>query len=241
MTAKKSFSLAIIALFAFALSFSSANAQKYKKYPHKSGKISYELSGDSKGTRTIYWDDYGMKELTEEHSVTKTWGMKSEANTYVLVLGKDVYSWNDDKDKENVYLSSNPIAEAWMEDGKNNKEVEKSSKDIMVGMGFEKIGDENYKGKNCEIWKGMGGAKTWTWKTYSLKTDVSMLGIDIVAEAKDMDFGASVPGEKFEYPKGRELIESDEQMQKAYEENEEDGEEGINPADVKKALKGLFK
>ncbi len=234
----KSLKLAVIAMFAFAFLITPANAQKYKKYPDKSGKITYELSGDTKGKRTIYWDDYGMKELTEEHSVTKTWGMKNENNTYVLMLGKNVYSWNDDKDKETVYLGTNPVAEAWMEDSKTNKEIEKSAKEIMEGLGFKKVGNEVFKGKNCEIWEGLGGAKTWTWKTYGLKAEVDILGIEIISTASDLDIGASVPSSKFEYPKDRKLVDSDKEMQKAYEES---GEDAVNPAEMKKMIKGLFK
>lgn len=230
----------VVLLIAILLTASSIQAGNFKKYPHKSGKIVYKLSGDTKGTRTLYWDDYGLKELTEEHSETKMFGMTNKTDSYVLNIGATIYSWIDET--EEVSKSTNPFVEAWIEEDMNSKEVEKSSKEIMEGLGFTKIGSEIYQGKNCEIWEGMG-SKVWAWQTYALKTEVEMMGVnvDVIADVKD--FGASIPASKFEYPKDRKLIDTEAQMQQYYDENEgeEEYEEEISPEDAKEMMKQLFK
>lgn len=194
----------ILTVMILCLAVNFAYAGNYKKYPDKSGKIVYELTGNTKGNRTLYWDDYGYKEMTVEKSVTKIFGMTQETNTYTLILGKDVYTWSDQDEKLNK--THNPIIDAWEENGYDDKDMETFAYQVMEQMGYEKTGSETINGKSCEIWEGSMG-KLWIWSLYNYKTEVKLMGMKMTSLATDVDINSSVPASIFEYPKDREITE----------------------------------
>jgi hypothetical protein len=181
---KRLFILSIILFLNFSLLF----AGNYKKYADKSGKIEYELTGNTKGSRTLYWDDYGYKEITIENSITKIFGIKNETNSYTLVLGTDVYTWNDKDDK--LYKSHNPIIDVWEEEQYDDEDLTEFGISMLESMGYEKTGSETVEGKNCDIWQGDMG-KIWVWSFYNIKSEVNMMGMNLYQNAnkKSIVFG----------------------------------------------------
>lgn len=204
---------------------SNIYAEKFKRYKLKSGKIEYKLSGNSKGRTITSWDDYGYKEVQITETITKVWGMTTEEMKTILIIGSDVFEWKADDDK--IYKTENPVSEIWEENEYDEKDIEEFSKETMNALGYEKVEDEKFDGKECEVWKGLGG-KVWIWKKYQLplKTDVKILGIQIISEAVDIKLDKKVEKSLFKYPKDRTVV--------IVENDEEDGE--IDPNAIKNAF-----
>ena len=218
-------------LILFVLQFiATTNAQDFRKYRTKSGHVEYKLSGNATGTNSIYWDDWGRKEVQIQKSKTTVFGMTNEEDKTTLMLGTDVYSWK--KGDSRIQKTVNPMAKLWEEKHYTEKDIEKFSKESLESLGFKKTGEETIDGKDCEVYEGVGG-KLWIWKgnQIAIKTNVKILGINIVSDATKIELNKSVDASLFEVPKDMEVV-TVENM------NNEDPTES---KDVKSAFKNLFK
>ena len=186
--------------------FGSAEAARYRKYPDKSGKIVYEVTGTSTGIRTVYWDDYGYREISVDDLETKLFGMKKKGVKTTLILGPDQYTWDDGDNR--VFKAQNPVAEKYEREDYNYDEVAAYDKALLEGLGFEIVGTDSDMGKPCDIWSGLG-SKVWVWKNHnvSLKSEMNIMGIKVNILATVFDANCSVPGSVFNIPAGREIIE----------------------------------
>ena len=171
INSKKILSLSFILLILSG----SVSAQKYRKYYQESGKLVQKITGNSKGTLTTYWDDYGYKEVKLEKTVTKMFGMTTETNKTTLMLGSVLYEWEEKGDK--VTKITNDIAKTWEDGNYTAKQVEDMSIATLKQLGYTKTGTEVILGKTCDVWEGVG--KSWAWKNLSLKAVVNVMGISI--------------------------------------------------------------
>jgi len=178
-------------------------AQDFQKYPFKSGMIEYKTEGQTSGTRLMYWDKYGFNEYAAEKSVTKMLGMQMESSSYELSLGSTTYSWEDDEGP--IYKSENPVADYFIEKETTSKDIEKASIEMLKGLGFEKTGKGEVLGKKCDVWEGIG-TKIWVWKGFSLKSEISMLGMKITETAVKIETNSRVPASVFKVPANREIV-----------------------------------
>ena len=177
-----------------------------QKFLIKSGYVEYKLSGNTNGTKKIWWDNYGDKMRTEIKSVTKTniLGMSQEdkKNTIEIVDGKDIYSI--DSDKNTGVKSANPFFNSTKDLTKDLSEAEKKKlgKDLIAAFGGEKIGSEKILGENCDIYSVMG-TKTWISEAgVLLKSEANILGITANETAIKYDKNIKIPSDKFQPPKG---------------------------------------
>ncbi|MCF8363162.1 MAG: hypothetical protein K9G70_11125 [Prolixibacteraceae bacterium] len=209
----------------------NSHAQKFKKYPFKSGIIEYKMEGSAKGTQVLYWDDYGYYETSIEKSEAKMFGQTTKTNKTTLTLGDKMYEWSEGDSV--FYESTNPIAETWSEGEYDEDDVEDYSVQMIESLGYEKIGSGNVLGKKCDIYSGLG--KVWVWKGLSLRTEVKMLGVKTIIAAESIKTNTHVPGSVFKIPSGMTASKNvvEENMQEEYEEE-------INPEEIKEAFKSLF-
>ena len=205
----------------------SVYAQKYRKYYHENGKLVQKITGNSKGTLTTYWDDYGYKEVKIEKTVTKMFGISTETNKTTLMLGSVLYEWEEKGDK--VTKITNDIAKTWEDGNYTAKQVEDMSIATLKQLGYTKTGTEVILGKTCDVWEGVG--KSWAWKNLNLKAVVTVMGISITFEPVSLSLVEDVPYTLFELPKGKKVVTADEQIP-------DDGSEESKNA--KKLMKGLF-
>ncbi|WP_299105412.1 hypothetical protein [uncultured Winogradskyella sp.] len=70
---------------------------------------------------------------------------------------------------------------------------------MLKGIGGEKIGNETYKGYNCEIWEAMG-VKQWIYKGVTLKSTGTMMGITTTKLATSIKLNTDVDKSNFELP-----------------------------------------
>jgi len=174
--------------------------QDFKRYQFKSGKVVYKMSGIQTGTETLYFDDYGRKEVHFNKSVIDMMGVKQKSNTQTIMEGKYIYTI--DLEKNTGQKMENPLYEMFSDED----DLQKVGEDIMKKMGGKKVGTETLNGKECEIWEvqKMGG-KIWVWNSLAIRTVVNMMGMNITQEAESIETDIDVSPDLFKIPKGIEI------------------------------------
>ncbi|GBD91782.1 hypothetical protein BMS3Abin04_02514 [bacterium BMS3Abin04] len=165
-----------ILLFFIILLFSAnitAQDNTMKRYPFKSAVLSYKLSGDYEGIKTVYIDNYGNKVLS-------IWNGKYEKrqpgknpiipfSVKELSVGKLKYLIIPEKYR--VEVSANRANYY----SKNTKSIQETNDSIFAGLGFVKTEmKENINGKPCSIYIReirslvKDKAKYWIDKNYTV-------------------------------------------------------------------------
>ncbi|MCK5906469.1 MAG: hypothetical protein KAG37_02710 [Flavobacteriales bacterium] len=190
----------IIAATFFGFSISAQNGN-YKVFPFKSGIVKYTLDGNSKGTHTKYFDDYGYKQADYNETETTVFGFTNKEKSGTILIGPKVYAIN--YKTETVSVGVNPAYESYA--NSNGANYDKLGRDAMASLGFSNTNKtEQIAGKKCEIWKGSLGI-IWVWKGLALKSETTVLGISIIETAISVKVNISIPESRFEIPEGIEI------------------------------------
>lgn len=183
-----------------------------KRYNVKSGMVKYKITTTGKvmggevsgsGTKELYFDNWGAKELNREDSkqVTKIniFGQKKTDISEVHTINKleNGKSYSVDTKNKIIYVKQDPAME--MVKMFNNGDANEVGEQMMESMGGKKIGTGKVLGYDCDIWEIPGG-KQWIYKGVPLKIDVQLLGIRRVEEAQNAKFNLNVPQKYFELP-----------------------------------------
>lgn len=194
--------LLIIALAIFSLNI---QAQEAKTYAVKSGYIKYQLSGNTTGTKELWWDDYGRKTCETEKSTTTTkmFGIKNtEEKHSTTVIVKDkfwVANYIDNlgsKGNVPMYQEGQEIVGQMTE-----QEQQEFADEVLAGMGGKKMGSESLNGYPCDIIKLMG-IKLWIHKGLVLKSEGKILGIETNEIFVEFKPNSNVAASKFNPPSG---------------------------------------
>ncbi|MEM7372939.1 MAG: hypothetical protein AAF587_30235 [Bacteroidota bacterium] len=185
-------------------------AEGFKRYEVESGIITYKLSGNMQsGTKTIYFDRWGLREATYEESVTKIFGLKQKSETISFLDGENMYNYDP---KKNTYMRTKntlvkPVAD---EMSNGEKSMTKGGKAFLEGMGGKLIGNETFMGKDCEIWELASlNSTNYIWKGVSLKATATLLGMTTEWEATDIQINVEVPEDKLSLPKKAKSVFAD--------------------------------
>jgi len=220
---------------------------KYKRYNVESGIVKYKtkISGkvmgstvSGKGESTLYFKDWGAKELKEEELVQ---------TTKISILGQNKEDVT--KDHSITKIDNGIVYTVDFNNKKINKmqnmsmdflkdtDVNKMGMKMLESMGGKKIGNEKYKAYDCEVWD-LNGGKQYFYKGIPLRTEISIMGITTVTEATSAKFDVKVPDDKFKLP-DFEVVEVENMM------NGENMNDVVNSKefqeDVKEARKNMKK
>ncbi|WP_319590530.1 hypothetical protein [uncultured Draconibacterium sp.] len=200
--------LAIISLNGFA--------QEAKKYAIKSGYIKYELTGNTTGTKELWWDDYGLKSCEREKSTTTTkmFGIKNtEEKDMCTVLVKDKF-WVADYIEGTGTNGTMPYYQDAQDFASEMTEQEQQdfADELLEQLGGKKLGTEKLGAYTCEVIKLMG-AKSWIYKGVPLKTEAKIMGIEANENFVDFDPNTKVASSKFNPPTGVDFESISEQQQ----------------------------
>lgn len=201
--------LLTILIIALTASIAIAQETDYNQFTIKSGYVEYELTGNTSGTKKFWWDNYGEKSRTEIKSTTtiKIFGIskKEEQHSISVTDGTINYTW--DLIKGTAFKTSNEeyqeISKEITED-MTEAEIEQMGQDIIDALGGERLGNEKFLGKNCEVLKVMM-AKVWIYKGIPLKTEAKVMGITANEVATEIKENISIPASTFEPDKGLEF------------------------------------
>lgn len=183
----------------------SANFEK--RYGIKSGKIEYEISGSQVGTKSLYFDKWGMRQAEYTRSVISVGGFTKLLNLVNIINGDFQYIIN--MDQKSGTKTKNPILKQ-IEELKYEKNYNEFGEQMLLKLGAEKIGNDKFIGKDCTVYEMKStGTKLWIWNWLTLKSETNSGGISINLSAVKIDEGGRISDDKFAVPEGVVLNEVD--------------------------------
>ena len=178
-----------------------------KRYGIKSGVIEYIITGSQEGTKTLYFDNWGMRQAEYTRSVLSVGGFTKALNLVNIIDGEFQYMINIDQNSGTK--TRNPILKS-IEQLKDQKGFNEFGEQMLLSMGANKIGSENFLGKDCDVYEMKStGTKIWVWEWLTLKSETKSGGININLTATRINEGGSVSLEKFRIPEKVVLNEVD--------------------------------
>ncbi|MDB4334805.1 hypothetical protein OAA06_00445 [bacterium] len=178
-----------------------AQDEELTQYTVKSGHIEYTMSGSTKGTRSLWWDDFGDKSYEETNATTviKMFGMENKevVHNVTITVGDKYWSANllDNTGESGTYDykdAADAIAKSMTEE-----EAKKLEQQMLDALNGEKLGKETFLGKSCEVLQILGTNKIWVYKGIALKTNAQIMGIVANEAATKFEENISVPSSKF--------------------------------------------
>lgn len=178
-----------------------------KRYGIKSGVIEYIITGSQEGTKTLYFDSWGMRQAEYTRSVLSVGGFTKPLNLANIIDGEFQYMINIDQNSGTK--TRNPILKS-IEQLKDQKGFNEFGEQMLLSMGANKIGSETFLGKDCDIYEMKStGTKLWVWEWLTLKSETKSGGLQINLTATRINEGGTVPKEKFKIPEKVVLNEVD--------------------------------
>ena len=210
----------ILTLFLCTILFISLNAQnnQAKYYQIKSGYLKTEYSGNTIGTRELWWDNYGAKscELVKTTTTTKFFGMSNTKKAHAVTIRKDSKYWSINYiDKSGVKGNIDEVIEDTEDISEDD--LKKMGEEMFNMLGGEKQGTETIGGYTCDVYTVMG-AKTWIYKGISLKSTAKIMGINLNEMFTIFKPNTSVPASKFVVPKDIEFKDINQMKHALYDE-----------------------
>jgi len=188
-------------------SLKGTTADFQKRYGIKSGVIEYIITGSQEGTKTLYFDSWGMRQAEYTRSVLTVSGFTKALNLVNIIDGEFQYMINIDQNSGTK--TRNPILKS-IEQLRGQKGFNEFGEQMLLSMGANKIGSEEFLGKDCDVYEMKStGTKLWVWKWLTLKSVTKSGGLEINLIATRMNDGGSVPSEKFKIPENVVLNEVD--------------------------------
>jgi hypothetical protein len=178
-----------------------------KRYGIKSGVIEYIITGSQEGTKTLYFDNWGMRQAEYTRSILSVSGFTKPLNLVNIIDGEYQYMINIDQNSGTK--TRNPILKS-IEQLKGQKGFNEFGEQMLLSMGANKIGSESFLGKDCDVYEMKNtGTKLWVWEWLTLKSETKSGGLNINLTATRINEGGSVPKEKFKIPEKVVLNEVD--------------------------------
>jgi len=178
-----------------------------KRYGIKSGVIEYIITGSQEGTKTLYFDSWGMRQAEYTRSVLSVGGFTKSLNLVNIIDGEFQYMINIDQNSGTK--TRNPILKS-IEQLKGQKGFNEFGEQMLLSLGANKIGSENFLGKDCDVYEMKStGTKLWIWEWLTLKSETKSGGMNINLSATRINEGGAVPSEKFKVPEKVVLNEVD--------------------------------
>jgi hypothetical protein len=188
-------------------SLKGTTSEFQKRYGIKSGVIEYIITGSQEGTKTLYFDSWGMRQAEYTRSVLSVGGFTKSLNLVNIIDGEFQYMIN--MDQNSGTKTRNPILKS-IEQLKDQKGFNEFGEQMLLSMGANKISSENFLGKDCEVYEMKStGTKIWVWEWLTLKSETKSGGININLTATRINEGGSVSPEKFKIPEKVVLNEVD--------------------------------
>lgn len=208
------FAVSLVGLWSCSSEFKGPKAPD-QPYGEKSGIIKYKPMemGGVKAIQTLYFDDYGKKELRETEVVNTAAGAAKTQHSIDFRDGKVAYHWEvrdaADTSGRAVYKQTMP------DDMFDQMNVNNLKEKLKKEMSFKDEGTEKVAGFKCKKYSisppgvhSQGPITAAHYKNVPMKLSLGNMQI----EAEKAEFNVSIPAEKFVIPAGYQVIDID-QMQ----------------------------
>ncbi len=188
------------------ISDKDASSDTQKRYGIKSAVVEYIITGSQEGTKTLYFDKWGLRQAEYTRSVLTVGGFSKPINIVNIIDGDFQYIINIDQNSGTK--TRNPILKS-MDELKGQKGFNEFGEQMLLSMGANKIGKDSFLGKDCDVYEMRNtGTRLWIWKWITLKSETNSRGLEINVTATRINEG-SVPKDKFTIPEKVTLNEVD--------------------------------
>ena len=178
-----------------------------KRYGVKSAIVEYTITGSQSGTKTLYFDNWGMRQTEYTNSVLEIGKFSKSIN--ILNIIRDDANYIIDLDRNTGTKTKNPVNKLIAE-LQSQKSFGEFGEQILLKAGAMKIGQEEFLDKDCDIYEIKNtGSKMWIWKWIPLKTITKIGSVEINSVAKKIEVNVNVPEEKFTLPDNVTITEVD--------------------------------
>lgn len=178
-----------------------------KRYGIKSAIVEYTITGSQSGTKTLYFDNWGMRQAEYTNSVLQVGNFIKNINLLNIIKADSNYII--DLERRTGTRTKNPVKKLIAE-LQNQKSFGEFGEQILLKAGAMKVGQEEFLERDCDIYEIQStGTKMWIWKWIPLKTITKLGGIEINSVAKKIEVNVNVPEEKFTPPNDVTITEVD--------------------------------
>ena len=172
----------------------------WKRYQHEKGILHYKYDGSISGKETVYFDSYGWREGKFSEKTISMFGMNQQENKLDVIDGEIQTGIDLNTNQGNRIINSYIQG---LRQGNSSKDLTDIGTEMLEAMGGKKVGTGEVLGKTCDIYEVANmGTKTWIWNGISMKTETSMMGMNIVIEATKLELDVAVEEEKVTVPEG---------------------------------------
>jgi len=169
-----------------------------KRYGVKSGMVKFTLTGVQSGTKTLYWDDWGMKETEIKDLKTEYAGVSIEQKEVTVLDGDIIYSY--DPEKKTGTKIRNTLLATLAENNKND-DLGEIGLEMLKATGAEKTGNKEVAGKTCDIYETKAlGTTSCVWEAVTLEVITTFAGMETEVTATEVDTDSPVDASLFELP-----------------------------------------
>lgn len=169
-----------------------------KRYGLESAIVKYKITGSQKGDRTLYFENWGMKQADYTNATISIAGFSKSTN--IVSIMKDDGLYTLDLENKTGTKTKNPVTEE-QEKLKYEKNFNEFGEQMLLSMGAEKTGTGSVLGRECDIYEIKSiGTSLWVWKWITLKSVTETSGFKIVSEATEINTNVNIPDDKFEIP-----------------------------------------
>ena len=203
---KKTWILFILILCILPIMAQQVALKNEKVFEIKAGKVEYAIEGKTKGTKTLWFDDYGRVHCELKKTSTKMFGMTTKEETLTIRNKEWMYNINL-IDKTGTKMSIDDAFEMseTIVGTTDEQELKEIAEDVKETLDAKDAGTETILGRNCIVMDiNRLNGRHWRYKGVTLKMEVKMGGIlgDFTETATAFDENVSVPASKFEVPAG---------------------------------------
>ncbi len=180
------------------------------RYGIRSGRVVMKFTGNSRGTRTMTFNDYGMHERKEERTIPYPPGQSKGAINNLIYITTAEYGayadmrtkmgWRRKNEGVNRYLAS--------QDAKSL-----SFADYAVKLsGAERLPDTTIAGYHCKVLRKSVGGMTvtnWIWRGILIREQLISKADNYEATVEPVEItpNIDVPASTFEFPAGYKISE----------------------------------
>lgn len=173
---KKTILILMLSILMLGVNAQNKNA---KQFLIKSGYLKMQITGNTEGTREVWWDNYGEKTCTIENTKTtiKVFRMTKVTETHTMFINDGMNYWSIDY--INNTATKGTFGEySWGGEDMTEEEQKVLADSISSVLGAEKIGTEKLGGYTCDVYTVLGNtSKSWIYKAIVLKSETSILGM----------------------------------------------------------------
>ncbi len=192
--------LPILMLITLAITNIAYADEVIKRYPNsQSGKIVYQLSGMEQGTETIYYDQWGVREVKYKQATITMMGQNKTIKQMVLITDGGKWVYTIDLDKKTGKKMENPMFSKLSPE--QRQQMMQGGEKMMQAMGAKKVGTDTVAGKTCNVWKMQkANSSVCIWKNLPLRVESQMGSMKVKNIATEVVEGIDIPEDKFTIP-----------------------------------------